>query len=142
MLWLITIRITKANFEKLTPPSRYPASAAGSVNASAVRQPSKVDPEVDMCLKFMMLSLVSIACNTPAVTWILYELVTGRQAPEPFVVLVVAFIALEPSLDCGLIIHMNPSIRNRILGWLKWIKVTFCGRTLDSSNLRGDSDMC
>ncbi|TPX39412.1 hypothetical protein SeLEV6574_g07226 [Synchytrium endobioticum] len=106
---------------QLLPDAQNFAPAAVADIAPAIRQTAKVDVELDMCRKFIMLSLVSAACNIPAMAWILYELFTGRRALEPFVALAIAFIALEPSLDCALIIHINPGIRNRILEWLKWV---------------------
>ncbi|TPX33802.1 hypothetical protein SeLEV6574_g02141 [Synchytrium endobioticum] len=80
---------------------------------------AQMDAEFDMCRKFIMLTLASIMCGTPMVAWILSELLTGRRAPEPFVALATMFVVLEPTVDCVLIIHTNPRIQARILGWLR-----------------------
>ncbi|TPX31443.1 hypothetical protein SeLEV6574_g08242 [Synchytrium endobioticum] len=79
----------------------------------------QVDAELDMCRKFIMLSLASILCGTPTVVWILFELLTGRRAPELFGALATVFIVLQPTVDCTLIIYTNPRIQVRMRGWFR-----------------------
>ncbi|TPX49623.1 hypothetical protein SeLEV6574_g01370 [Synchytrium endobioticum] len=108
------ILITKASMAKVVRQSQQMLQRDHPTDPQA-----QMDAECDICRKFIMLTLASIMCGTPMVAWILSELLTGRRAPEPFGALAIVFVVLEPTVDCALIIHTNPRIQARMLGWFR-----------------------
>ncbi|TPX37753.1 hypothetical protein SmJEL517_g00442 [Synchytrium microbalum] len=100
-------------------PSHLDASRSQSVaTSSTCIKKSKTDPEVVICRKFSLLTIVSLTIATPQVIWLLYELITGQKMNVNFAAVAMTLTAAQPLIDCSLIIYMDRPIRNKILAWL------------------------
>ncbi|TPX32889.1 hypothetical protein SmJEL517_g04095 [Synchytrium microbalum] len=113
-------RMVDTHLESARQYHRQSSHVEALTTSSTGAKRGKTDPEIVICRKFWLLTVVSLTTATPQMIWLLYELISGQKMNSDFGAVSMTLTAAQPLIDCSLIIYMDLPIRNKILSWFRW----------------------